>query len=241
MKENKIISNKKSSSNKRWTFFMLLSTGFILCISFFILLKTKAEKDAKMMQDIIIVIDAGHGGNDPGKISANGILEKDINLSIAQKLNDKLLEEGFSTIMTREDDNDVADDTTNNRKKSDMYNRVSKINSSGASYMISIHQNSFTDNSVRGAQVFYYATSEQSKRLAQRIQDEIRGKVDKENNRQIKTGNDYFILRKSKCPGVIVECGFLSNTSETQKLLDENYQSKLVDAITTALKQEIKK
>lgn len=185
--------------------------------------------------DIVVVIDAGHGGNDPGKVSSDGILEKDINLQIALLLKEELEKNGVKVIMIRETDICLAVEGATNKKSSDMKKRVEIINDANPTCMISIHQNSFSDQSVSGAQTFYYGESEESKELAQAIQTEIIKTVDSNNNRRIKEGNDYYLLRKTNCPGVILECGFLSCPAEADKLCDENYQRKIAVAVATAI------
>lgn len=242
--KRKIINKDKRGREcncKRAYFPLFLFSFFVILVAIFTFFDTKAYKDAKMMQDIVIVIDAGHGGNDPGKISSKGIMEKDVNLKIAEKLQKELTLNGIKVVMTRENENDLSDFDACNKKKSDMKNRVSIINSSNADYMISIHQNSYSDSNVKGAQVFYYSSSEKSKELAAAIQAEIKKTVDEKNNRMIKEGNDYYILRKTNCPGVIVECGFLSCDEETARLTDEKYQIKIAKAIANCVKNVTKK
>ena len=175
-------------------------------------------KNLKKENKLVVVIDPGHGGNDPVKGSKDGVLEKDINLEIALLLKEELEKMGATVIMTRETDICLAAEGATNKKSSDMKKRVEIINEINPTCMISIHQNSFSDQSVSGAQVFYNGESDDSKALAQAIQSEFIQSVDSENNRKIKEGNDYYILRKTICPGVIIECGFLSCPAETDKL-----------------------
>lgn len=186
-------------------------------------------------EQFVVAIDAGHGGNDPGKVGTSNVLEKDVNLAIALKLRDKLQARGIKVIMTREIDMSLATPGATNKKTSDMNNRIEIINSGQADILISIHQNSYGNASVKGAQVFYHGTSEESRNLAETIQRYLITEVDPENTRAAKEGNDYFILRKSTCPGVIIECGFLSCPEETAKLVDEAYQDKLAEAIANAV------
>lgn len=192
-------------------------------------------ENTKETQKGIIVIDAGHGGSDPGKIAVDNSKEKDINLEIATKLKTELEDRGYVVVMTRTEDVDLSISGASNKKRSDMNSRISIINESNADYLISIHQNSFTSNDVKGAQVFYYGESEESKKLAETIMTSIKADVDTTNTREAKTGNDYFILKKSVMPGVIVECGFLSNIEETARLKDANYQTKIVKAIADSI------
>ena len=176
----------------------------------------------------IVVIDAGHGGHDPGKVGVNDALEKDINLQIAQKVKKHLEKNGIQVIMTREDD--VMEDT----KLEDMKKRVALINEIKPAITVSIHQNSYSDASVKGAQVFYYAGSEVSKEVASLMQEELR-KVDTENTRQIKSNSDFYMLKKTEVPTIIVECGFLSNPGEAEKLTSEEYQEEMAQAICSGI------
>lgn len=174
----------------------------------------------------IILIDAGHGGWDPGKVADNNVLEKNINLSIAKKLQEYLQQSGAFVLMTRTDDIALAQ-----KKIQDMHLRKEISNSSNADMMISIHQNSFPQQNVKGAQVFYYEKSEAGKKLANLIQTQIKNNVDQDNHRAAKTNSAYFILKQIKIPSVIIECGFLSNDQELNNLTDDNYQNKLAWAI----------
>lgn len=216
-----------------WIYFAIL---FSLLIINGYIGYSKAVKE----EPLVVVIDAGHGGNDPGKVSADGVLEKDINLQIALCLKEELENMGFTVVMTRDTDICLAVEGATNKKNSDMKNRVELIDDVSPDCMISIHQNSFTDQSVSGAQVFYYSQSEDSKVLADNIQNKIVELVDSSNERKIKAGDDYYILRKTSCPGVIVECGFLSCPAEAAKLSDEEYQRKIAVAIATAINQSYK-
>ncbi len=181
----------------------------------------QAEKD-------VVVIDAGHGGHDPGKVGVNNALEKDINLQIAQKVKTHLEKNGLQVIMTREDD--VVEDT----KLEDMKKRVALINEIKPTITVSIHQNSYSDASIKGAQVFYYRDSEVSKGAAEIMQEELR-KVDTENTRQIKSNSDFYMLKKTEVPTIIVECGFLSHPGEAEQLVSEEYQENMAQAICSGI------
>lgn len=184
---------------------------------------------------ITIVIDPGHGGRDPGKVGVNHALEKDINLSISLKLKDLLEEEGINVIMTREEDVGLYSESDPNKKRADLNNRVDMILSSKADLVISIHQNSFTQEYVKGAQVFYYDKSPQGKKLAELIQAQIKKTLADDNHRKAKSNSSYYMLTKTQCPLVIVECGYLSNIAEEQLLLKEEYQQKLAVGIELAI------
>lgn len=174
----------------------------------------------------IILIDAGHGGWDPGKVATTNILEKNVNLDIAKKLQEYLEQSGAFVLMTRTEDKALG-----NRKMNDMRSRKEISNSTSADMMISIHQNSFSQEKVKGAQVFYYKESNSGQKLAEFIQAQIKKNIDQNNNRIAKTNSDYYILKQIKIPSVIVECGFLSNNGELAKLTSNDYQNKIAWAI----------
>jgi len=178
-----------------------------------------------------VVIDAGHGGKDPGKVGVNDSLEKDINLEIALQLKSMLEQNGISVVMTREEDKDLASENATNRKNEDLRARIAQIAESGAVLTVSIHQNSFPEEDVAGAQVFYFSQSEEGKRLAHILQKQIKAEADPENHRVAKANKEYYLLKKSACPAVIVECGFLSNIREAALLTTEEYQRKIAYAI----------
>jgi len=186
---------------------------------------------SQQLNKITVAIDAGHGGFDSGKVGVNNALEKEINLSIAYKLKKILEQKNIHVIMTREDDNGLYEDSDQNKKSVDMRKRVKIINSSDAIIAISIHQNSFTQGSSRGAQVFYYQKSAAGKILAEGIQERIKKFLNDGNNRVAKSNSNYYMLKQTNCPLVIVECGFLSNWKEANLLCNDNYQEKIAWAI----------
>ena len=176
----------------------------------------------------MIVIDPGHGGADPGKVGVNGALEKDINLQMAQKLKAKLEANGIKVQMTREDD------IVPNNKKEDMKQRVAMIEKAAPVLVVSIHQNSFSDEAAKGAQVFYYAESEESESAAQIVQNSLL-EFDPSNTRTIKGNTEYYMLKKTSVPIIIVECGFLSNPEEAEMLILNEYQEEITESICTGL------
>lgn len=184
--------------------------------------------------DYTIVIDSGHGGSDPGKTKGD-VLEKDINLAIALKLEKTLKQLGFNTIMTRTQDEGLYVSTDTNKKRADLKKRCDIANSSNADMMISIHQNSFESSNVSGAQVFYYTYSAKGKQLAGILQQSLKDNLDTSNKRVEKQDKTYYLLVHSKIPTVIVECGFLTNQTELQLLLNEEYQQKIVDSIIVGI------
>ncbi len=185
------------------------------------------EEDALFsMMDATIVLDAGHGGWDPGRTGTGGVDEKELNLAVVEKLAEYLEQGGAEVILTRDGDNALG-----NKKQADMAERKRIVNESGADLLVSIHQNAFPSAKAKGAQVFYHNSSGNGKRLAECVQESLRSRVDGSNQRQAKENKDYYILRTTEIPAVIVECGFLSNAEEERLLNDDTYQEKLAWAI----------
>ena len=152
-----------------------------------------------------VVIDAGHGGDDPGKVGINGAKEKEINLQIAEMVKKYLEANDVRVIMTREDDAGLNDPDASNKKVQDMKRRIELIDRTAPDVTVSIHQNSYPEEYVHGAQVFYYTGSKEGQELADCIQKQLVGKVDPENKRQIKANDSYYLLKKTGIPIVIVE------------------------------------
>lgn len=175
----------------------------------------------------VVVIDSGHGGNDPGKIGVDGTLEKDINLQIAQLLKQYLEASDVQVIMTREDDRGLYSENDNHKKMADMRARCQLINDAAPDLVISIHQNSYHEEAVSGGQVFYYKRSENGKRLAEILQKRFDFILAENNTRKAKANDSYYLLLHVKQPIVIVECGFLSNWKESSLLSSEEYQNRL--------------
>ncbi len=184
-----------------------------------------------------VVIDAGHGGDDPGKVGINGANEKDVNLEIARLVKQFLEENDIEVVMTRESDEGLYDVNASNKKVQDMKRRIELIEEVKPMVTVSIHQNSYPEEYVHGAQVFYYTGSVQGELLAECIQKQLVAKVDSENNRRIKANDSYYLLKKTDVPIVIVECGFLSNSAEAQKLCTQEYQERVAWAIHIGILQ----
>lgn len=175
----------------------------------------------------VVVVDVGHGGNDPGKIGVDGSLEKDINLSIAKKLKGYLEASDVEVVMTRQEDKGLYSSGDSNKKMADMRGRCTLIDKAKPDLVVSIHQNSYHEEGISGAQVFYYKTSEKGKRLAQLIQSRFDYVLGEKNRRQEKPNGSYYLLLHVKQPIVIVECGFLSNWAEAAALGTEEYQDRV--------------
>ncbi len=186
----------------------------------------------------MLIIDAGHGGEDGGAIADDGTLEKNLNLEIALKLNDVMSVLGYETRQIRVTDTDLHEtgDTIRQRKISDIRNRFAIMNEYENCLYISIHQNRFSDKTVNGAQIFYSPNNEESKELAQFIQRSIAGGLQPENDRVIKkSGTDIFLLYNATRPTAMVECGFMSNDIELSNLKNQDYQSKMALSIAVGI------
>lgn len=185
-----------------------------------------------------IVIDAGHGGFDGGATGVDGIVEKDINLAIAKKLQQLFLINGFDTVMTREADRSIEDEglnTIRQRKNSDIHNRKALADSYENCVLLSIHQNKFPQSKYFGAQVFYGPKNAESARLGELMQKRMVEMLQPENTRQAKPcGDSVYLIYHAEMPALLIECGFLSNPDDAAKLSDPSYQDKVAFTIFTA-------
>ncbi len=201
--------------------------------------ETEKKAFQKNGDEITIVVDAGHGGIDPGKIGINNALEKDINLAIALKVERNLRENGINVVMTRTDDNGLYKETDSNKKVRDMKNRLAIIEEAKPVLAVSIHQNSYPDSSVSGVQVFYYKDSVSSKNAAEIMQRQLITTLKPKKERVAKDNSSYYLLKKTSVPIVIVECAFMSNPIEAQLLTQDDYQEKVAWAIYMGIMQVI--
>lgn len=185
-------------------------------------------------QQPMIVIDAGHGGEDGGA-EVDGILEKDINLSIANKLSDTLRLCGCRVTEIRDEDISVYGSdaqTLREKKVSDLKRRVEITNANDNNILVSVHQNKFDNSAYSGTQLFYSSNHDNSRVLAEDIRSAVVSLLQKDNTRELKpAGSDIYLLDHAEVPAVIVECGFLSNAEERKKLMDETYQNEMAYAI----------
>lgn len=188
-------------------------------------------------QRLRILVDAGHGGQDPGKVGIDGTLEKDLNLKIAQKLTKQLQEAGVEVKMIREKDCELGKGEKGNKKMADLNERLRIISEMSPDLTICIHQNSYTSENVSGPQVFFYHESETGCELAKLIQEKLIENLKPKKEREAKGNMSYYLLKKSVVPTVIVECGFLSNREESRLLNDESYQKRLVESVKEAVLQ----
>lgn len=195
--------------------------------------ETSAQAAGQVVEDLV-VIDPGHGGMDGGKKGVNGVEEKEINLKVSLVLKEYLEADGIQVVMTRETEERIGSDQV-----SDLKARVAVMNEEKPALAVSIHQNSYHQENVRGAQVFYHSESEEGKRAAQIIQECFK-KLDPENTKEAKANNTYYILKKTEVPTVIAECGFLSNYEDAEMLADEEYQKEVARAIADGILQYMK-
>ncbi len=217
---------------------LIMSVALILCA--FLLAgrgweMALGERVTEGTDQKVVVVDAGHGGRDPGKVGVDGCLEKDLNLEIAKKVQAILEQQDIKVIMIRDTDKGLYEEQTSNKKVQDMKNRCALINETEPDCVVSIHQNSYHEEYVSGAQVFYYSSSAEGKALAEALQSELVSYADPENHRQAKANDSYYLLKKTEAPIAIVECGFLSNWEEAAKLQDDGYQSRIAWAVSMGI------
>ncbi|HPT79001.1 MAG TPA: N-acetylmuramoyl-L-alanine amidase [Candidatus Atribacteria bacterium] len=207
--------------SKKWTIllWMLLALLVILIMVDDGRMADYAAVNASPLKNKIIVIDAGHGGFDSGAVSPSGTREDVLNLQVALKLQKLLTDNGAKVVMTRRNNDAIADN-----KSSDMKKRVEIIKSSDPDIVISIHMNKFGQSKYYGGQTFYLEGSTESKKLAELIQRKIRENLIEGNTRQIKAVDNLLILKAVSAPSVVVECGFLSNPKEESLLKRSDYQ-----------------
>ena len=199
--------------------------GANACISY----SNKTTSASSPLPRFSVVIDAGHGGIDSGCVGASGIYERDINLSISQKLGNLLQTLGIKVTYTRTNEDGLYGIFASGFKMRDMKAREEIIKKANPNLVVSIHLNSFTDKSARGAQVFYALNSDISKELGQELQEMFVKQI--EGSRKSCMPGDFYILNCSKSAGILVECGFLSNPEEEAKLITSEYQERIAYTI----------
>ena len=217
-----------------------MAAGMLLAI--YLLSREGAVMAAKeqVRDPAVIVIDSGHGGIDPGVVGIDGLEEKGINLKIAGYLGGYLEKEGFRVVFTREDDRGLYEEDSPNKKNQDLRNRCALIRETAPVLTISIHQNSYQDQSVCGPQVFYYTGSEKGKELAECIQETLNEELEIQRPRKAKSNGSYYLLKKSEGIVNIVETGFLTNPREAELLQTEEYQKKCARAISSGILKFLK-
>ena len=182
----------------------------------------------------LIILDAGHGGEDPGASSADGVFEKDLNLEITMMLGQMLIEKGYTVIYTRTEDKLLYGPDENIkgiRKITDLKNRCKVAKEYPEALFISVHMNSFGSSRYSGLQVYYSTSNEGSEQLANFIQSSVKRELQPENTRKIKPGKDIYVLENTDNVAVLIECGFLTNSKEAKKLSEKEYQKMLCFSI----------
>ena len=231
-----------------WTIFYLLALAVILVLSIRgLLLAREARAAARAVETLAqgtgreaytIIIDPGHGGADGGAVGVTGVREAPINLAVGQKLRLVLALCGVDALMTRTDETTMADpeaQTISAKKVTDIKNRAAFINQVPGGLLVSIHQNMYTQSQYTGAQVFWSPT-EHSQDLAEYAQTVLRQALDPDNRRMAKPADaGIYLMNHVTCPGILVECGFLSNPAEEQLLARDDYQTRLAATIAAAL------
>lgn len=196
----------------------------------------QVSSDKVTKEKEVIVVDCGHGEQDPGKVGVGDILEKDVNLQIGKKVEKKLKKKGYEVVMTRTDDKMLAEEGSDNKKVQDMKARVALINKTAPILAISVHQNSYSDTAVHGSQVFYYSHSTEGEEAAKIMQETLL-EADEDNKRQAKANDTYYLLKRTEVPTIIIECGFLSNPEEAALLAGDEYQEKIASAIVKGIEK----
>lgn len=209
----------------------------VLCVVlvFFVGEMHQDENVAANISDRLIIIDAGHGGKDGGAVAPDGTQEQYLNLSVALKMDQYLRAQGYRTLLTRSDDNSIHDpdaETIREQKVSDIHNRLQIVENNPGCVFVSVHQNYFTESQYSGTQVFYSPNNPSSEQLAEYIRQSVVSDIQPDNTRQTKKcGDSIYLMYHATQTAVLVECGFLSNHEETEKLKTESYQSELAKAV----------
>jgi len=224
--------------------YIIIAVAVMITILFIVKIKNTSEDVMQYMPvtDKTIVLDAGHGGIDPGAMNKDKtVLEKNINLQITMKIKELIEASGGNVVLTRDSDislyEEGANKTTRQKYNENLKNRKKIVENSQADMFVSIHLNSFEDSKYYGAQTFYPAGKEDSKFLAEMIQAELKRVVDNTNNREIKSREDLYLLKDNKMPSTLIECGFLSNQKEAKLLAEEEYQEKIAWAIYVGIQK----
>ena len=206
---------------KKHTVCVLLAVLVVICSIVGVYCAVKATSSPKAQYTI--VIDAGHGGRDGGAVGrVTGETESYLNLQFALKLKSICEEYGFKVVLTRKDMNGLYSAFASNKKRSEMEKRMEIIGKAKADMVVSIHMNSFSNSSARGAQVFYAQEHAEFENFAQCVQDALNGKMPYA--KKLAKSSDFYVINKTTLPSLLVECGFLSNAEEEKLLVDENYQ-----------------
>jgi N-acetylmuramoyl-L-alanine amidase len=220
---------------------IFLEVAFFLAFTmlFFSLLPKEAFMTvyADPFSATIVILDAGHGGEDSGTVGVSGVLEKDLNLVITEKLGEYLANAGFAVVYTRSEDKLLYKEEENikgYKKIYDLKNRSQIANSYADAIFVSIHMNWYSQSDCKGAEI-YYADDAESKALGASVRRSIVEKIQPTNNRSLKVGKGIYLLEHSTNPAILIECGFLSNANECEKLSQKEYQKELCFSIVCGI------
>lgn len=233
---------RKSAYRKTYLLYLLCLVVLPITLAISVALSMTTEKlfiqAVSVPEKKIFIIDAGHGGEDCGAIGKSGIYEKDLNMQIAKKLGSYLEKSGYIVIYTRTEDKLLYTEEQNikgQRKINDLKNRLAISDAYPGATFISIHMNSFSDSIYKGLQVYYSPENNESRMLADSIQQEVKNRLQPDNNRQIKPGNNLYLLENAKNTSILIECGFISNSEECENLSEKEYQKELCFAIVCGI------
>ena len=221
--------------------FLSLSALLFSCVLLFSYFQPSIQSvaaNATAKAPITVVIDAGHGGKDVGAVGINGAFEKDLNLLFASTLAEIFRENGACVILTRESDELVlkaGEENAPSKKACDVRNRTEIANSAGCDLFISLHMNSFPTEKYKGFEAYYSPNAPESRLYAERIQEKVKERHEPESRRVARASDKIYLLANAECPAVLLECGFLSNGEDAQKLSSKDYQKELCFSIFCAI------
>ena len=222
---------------------LILALVSVIWLGIDLIGKTSADTETSVNEERVIIIDAGHGGEDSGAVGVDGSYEKDLNLQIATVLGEELKNRGYTVVYTRTEDKMLylpEENIKGMRKISDLKNRCKVTEQYDDCILVSIHMNSFGASKYSGLQVYYKDDSDDSRALAGKIQNAVREELQHENKRQTKSGSSLYLLENASCTAVLIECGFLTNESECEKLSQKEYQKQLSFSIICGIIEYIK-
>ena len=237
-----VVNAKKFLNSMRFIAFLLV-IALVTAIALGSSNSVFSSSEASAKNGTVIVIDAGHGGEDSGAVGINGTYEKDLNLAIAMILGEELSNRGYTVVYTRTEDKMLylpEENIKGMRKISDLKNRCKVTEQYDDCILVSVHMNSYGASKYSGMQVYYADADKESEALARKIQNAVREDLQPENKREIKNGSSLYLLENAKGTAVLIECGFLSNEAECKKLSEKEYQKQLSFSIVCGIIEYIK-
>lgn len=230
-----------------FSFMAVLLATILLCSSFFritedfLILSTEVSGEIDP-QKTVIILDAGHGGEDGGATGTNGVLEKDLNLMLTAELASMLRLAGCTVIETRTEDALLYDEGTKkgHKKQGDLENRLAVTEKYENCIFISIHMNTFPNQTCEGVQVWYSQNNDKSVELAKAVQISVKQMLQPNNHRKIKAAtSSIYVLRHAQVPAILIECGFLSTPAECERLCDPLYRQELTAVLFSAISEKV--